>query len=630
VAVQLVFHVCSLLPSYSGMKEARVPLARAIRSSRVSKWAPLDHQRSAILAQPTFCRPASWASSCSSHAAIATRGFSAVPNLVGSPMQRYKALIAAGQISKDERQERTVQKLDELAKKVTNYSPSRRTLMEEKKQSVAAPKTSGGFFGGLFGGGAPKAAAKKKEPPRIKPTGPMGLYVFGSCGTGKTFLMDLFYEAVSVQSKRRIHFHEWMIDVHERLHRLQKKNAMVKEKANTVWTAEAAMAQRKELKNKKQSTGKQESADDLVAQVANEMMNEGWLLCFDEFQVTHISDAIIMKRLFSILWQQGAVVIATSNRPPEDLYLNGLNRPLFLPFIPMLREFCNIHDINSDVDYRLTTTGEEEDRRVYIFPNDNEAFKSLERKFYRLAKGEVLPGAQVETQGRRIVVPKIAANSGVAWFKFKDLCDKPLGAADYLAVANAFHTVFVCDIPTLTLQERDQVRRFITMIDAFYERHTKLVCTADREPYTLFSVKPEEKENSTFDEIFAWDRTVSRLIEMQSVKYLGEHVKNMDGEQFLAQYNFMSLSDDDLKDMWRRYDRDDSGDIDKHELRILLEDLLEKHRGHRHLSDETWKCCFENVDLDKDGVVSFTEFETYLKDFRLVASTLQIGSATIP
>merc|ERR1719230_594437 len=144
---------------------------------------------------------------------------------------------------------------------------------------------------------------------------------------------------------------------------------MIKEKANTVWTAEAAMAQRQQLKTGGSKTAAKESADDLVAQVANEMLREAWLLCFDEFQVTHISDAIIMKRLFGLMFQQGAVVIATSNRPPEDLYLNGLNRPLFMPFIPMLCDFCKVHAIGAEVDYRMISMQDEEDDRVYIWPN---------------------------------------------------------------------------------------------------------------------------------------------------------------------------------------------------------------------------------------------------------------------
>ena len=169
---------------------------------------------------------------------------------------------------------------------------------------------------------------------------------------------------------------------------------------------------------------------------------------------------------------------------------------------------------------------------------------------------------QVETQGRRIVVPRVAENSDVAWFHFSDLCDKPLGAADYLAIGHAFHTVFIADIPRLTMQERDQVRRFITLIDTLYESHTKLICAADLEPIPLFHVTEEERKTSVADEIFAWDRTVSRLMEMQSAVYLSSAVRALSGDQFLGQYKMKSLSDQDFKDLWRRYDQDDSGFLD--------------------------------------------------------------------
>jgi predicted ATPase len=359
--------------------------------------------------------------------------------------------------------------------------------------------------------------------------------------------------------------------------------------------------------------------------VADEMMQEGWLLCFDEFQVTHISDAIIMKRLFEILFERGVVIIATSNRPPQDLYLNGLNRPLFLPFIPMLEDFCDVHNINSQTDYRLITECEEEDRRVFIHPLGEEERKLLERKFYRICNGEVMTGSQIETLGRRMVVPKNAVNSNVAWFTFKDLCDRPLAAADYLAIANAFHTVFVSDIPQLTMQERDQVRRFIVMIDSFYERHTKLVCTADNDPQDLFFVTEEERKTSVADEIFAWDRTVSRLIEMQSVKYLSEQARTLDSEQFLGQFNLHSLTEDDLADMWRRYDADDSGEIDDSELRSMLEDLIEKSQGHRNLSDEVLNLCKEKIDLDGNGKIDYDEFTQYFRDITMVSSHVRIA-----
>eukprot|EP00930_Biecheleria_cincta_P068943 TRINITY_DN56762_c0_g1_i1.p1 TRINITY_DN56762_c0_g1~~TRINITY_DN56762_c0_g1_i1.p1 ORF type:complete len:638 (+),score=149.05 TRINITY_DN56762_c0_g1_i1:46-1914(+) len=547
-----------------------------------------------------------------------------------SPLARYNNLVSKGEITRDTRQEMVVKLLDDMAKKLANHSPRGANVRRIAPAAAKPASGGGGIFGSMFGGGKPSkpaaAPAKQKEEIIMTPNGPKGLYVWGGCGTGKTFLMDLFYDSVNVKQKKRIHFHEWMIDVHDRLHRLQKQNAMVQEKANAVWTAEAALAQQKALKEMKgaDSTQQTAGADDLVAQVASEMLSEAWLLCFDEFQVTHISDAIIMKRLFSILWEKGCIVIATSNRPPKDLYLNGLNRPLFLPFIPMLESFCDVHDIASAVDYRLITTSEEEDRRVYIHPNGKEEEKLLERKFYRICHGEVLTGAQVETQGRRIMVPKAAVNSNVAWFRFKDLCDKPLGAADYLAVASAFHTIFVADIPKLTLQERDQVRRFITLVDAFYEKHTKMVCTAEEDPIKLFYVTEEDKKTSVADEIFAWDRTVSRLVEMQSAKYLSESARSIDGEQFLGQFKLTSLTEDDLDEMWRRYDRDDNGTLDAEEVRHMLADILEKHQGHRNVSDEVHQLCMEQIDADGNGVVDFKEFEKYMKDFSTLSTNLRL------
>jgi predicted ATPase len=356
------------------------------------------------------------------------------------------------------------------------------------------------------------------------------------------------------------------------------------------------------------------------------MLGEAWMLCFDEFQVTHISDAIIMKRIFSVLFERGAVVVATSNRPPDDLYLNGLNRPLFMPFIPMLKDFCEVHDINSPVDYRLISVGDEEDDgRVYIHPNGEKERKAIERKFARLCQGDVMLGAQVEAQGRRVHVPRAAARSQIAWFEFKDLCDRPLGAADYLAVGSAFHTIFVADVPRLTMQERDQVRRFITAVDAFYERHTKLIITAAEDPISLFYVSKEDRASSVADEIFAWDRTVSRLMEMQSVKYLSEQSRALDSAEFLGQFQMRSLADEDIMELWRHYDADDSGELDMDELRILLEDLLEKQQGHRNLADEVFEICRLAIDLNNDGMISYDEFDTYLRDYSLLVSTIRAG-----
>eukprot|EP00435_Cladocopium_sp_Y103_P045924 s341_g13.t1 len=510
----------------------------------------------------------------------------------GGCLENYLQMKANGEIQVDPRQEVCMKMLDDLAKQIDGYSPK---MTRASKPAASAPSGGGGFFGGLFGGKAPPQAAKAASSAPLQPVaGQKGLYLWGGTGTGKTFMMNMFYDKIKVRSKKRIHFHEWMIDVHSRLHKKQKGS----------------------------SSKTDSSADDMVEQVAADMMKEAWLLCFDEFQVTHISDAIIMKRIFSVLFELGAVVVATSNRPPQDLYLNGLNRPLFLPFIPMLEAFTKVHDIGAEVDYRMCSSRDDDDDRVYLTPNGESEKKALEAKFQRVCHGLVREGVQVESQGRRIVVPRCAKHSDVAFFSFVDLCDKPLGAADYLAVGHAFHTVFVADIPRLTMQERDQVRRFIILIDTLYESHTKLVCTAALDPIPLFYVSDEERKTSVADEIFAWDRTVSRLMEMQSTTYLTATVRSLSGTQFLGQYKLKSLSDQDFKDMWRRYDQDDNGYLDMDELHILLEDLLERQCGHRNLSDELFDICVDIIDKNKDGQVSFDEFQEYLSDFSTIESTM--------
>ena len=278
------------------------------------------------------------------------RFLSALP---GGCLESYLKLKASGDIQADPRQEDCMKMLDGLAGNLESYSPK----MARAPKPTPLPTPSPGFFGSLFGA---KAKAAKAPPPptamSLKPAhGQRGLYLWGGTGTGKTFMMNMFYDKLNIKEKKRIHFHEWMIEVHERLHQKKMQNAS---RGNT--------------------------ADDLVEQVATDMMREGWLLCFDEFQVTHISDAIIMKRIFSVLFELGAVVVATSNRPPQDLYLNGLNRPLFLPFIPMLEDFCKVHDIGAEVDYRMTSTCDGEDDRVYITPNGPGEQKILEYKFAKI------------------------------------------------------------------------------------------------------------------------------------------------------------------------------------------------------------------------------------------------------
>mmetsp|Transcript_34637 Transcript_34637/g.80875 ORF Transcript_34637/g.80875 Transcript_34637/m.80875 type:complete len:454 (-) Transcript_34637:227-1588(-) len=414
----------------------------------------------------------------------------------GGCLERYLRMKKTGDIQEDPRQEVCMKMLDDLAKDIVNYTPRRaRCLPSAAPQPAASASShSGGMFSSFFGASKPATASKpQSQPPRgelMPAPGQAGLYLWGGTGTGKTFMMNMFYDQVQVKEKKRIHFHEWMIDVHTRMHRKQKGS----------------------------SADTSQTSDDMIEQVAADMLSEAWLLCFDEFQVTHISDAVIMKRIFEVLFERGAVVVATSNRPPEDLYKNGLNRPLFVPFIPMLQKFCKVHNIKGDQDYRMES--EKGDDPVYITPDGEEEQAFLQRKFNEMCRGRVVTGTEVEVQGRRIQVPKRAEDGEVAFFSFSELCDRPLGAADYLAIGEAFSTLFIAGIPQLTMQERDQVRRMITLIDSLYEMQVKLFCTAAADPMKLFSVSQEERAGSHADEIFAFDRTVSRLTEMMSEPYL--------------------------------------------------------------------------------------------------------------
>ena len=300
------------------------------------------------------------------------RRWSSSAPMSGGCLEKYRELKTKGEIQEDPRQEVCMKMLDDLAKQLEGYSPK----MTRAPKAAPPKASSGGLFGGLFGGSKPSTPKPADAPAILQPMpGQIGLYLWGGTGTGKTFMMNMFYDKVKISSKKRIHFHEWMIDVHSRLHKKQKGS----------------------------SSNTDSTADDLVEQVAADMIKEAWLLCFDEFQVTHISDAIIMKRIFSVLFELGAVVVATSNRPPKDLYLNGssdvqmatcwfssafnvtfshvarvepksvivwsclrfvpldpgLNRPLFTPFIPMLEAFCKVHDIGAEVDYRMCSQDEQ-------------------------------------------------------------------------------------------------------------------------------------------------------------------------------------------------------------------------------------------------------------------------------
>ncbi|HVY84594.1 MAG TPA: cell division protein ZapE [Caulobacterales bacterium] len=304
---------------------------------------------------------------------------------------------------------------------------------------------------------------------------PRGLYLWGPVGRGKSMLMDLFFEAAPVREKERVHFHEFMLARHAFMREARARN----------------LAQ-----------------DELIALTAKEVAGEARLLCFDEMQVTDIADAMILGRLFERLFEQGVVIVATSNRPPDDLYKNGLNRQLFVPFIAMIKQRLEPVELAGPRDYRLERLMA---APVYYTPLGPAADEAMQRAWERLTLGAQPHHVTLDVQGRSLRVERQAA--GVARLSFDELCARPLGAADYLELAERFHTILLEHIPKLSPAMREEAARFRILIDALYEAKTKLVASADAEPAALY---PQG------DQSFEFERTASRLMEMRSQDYLAQ------------------------------------------------------------------------------------------------------------
>jgi cell division protein ZapE len=310
----------------------------------------------------------------------------------------------------------------------------------------------------------------RREPP------PVGLYLHGGVGRGKTALMDLMSGGIESQAKRRAHFHAFMLDVHARIH---------------AW--------------RQLDPGKRDG-DDPIRPVAKALASEASLLCLDEFQVNDVADAMILRRLFSKLFQNGVVVVTTSNITPEDLYAGGLNRDQFLPFIELIKANLEVFHLDSSTDYRLRRL---QGAPVYFCPHDAAAEAGLATAFEALSDGAAPQPAVLDIKGRDLRVP--AAAGSVARFDFADLCGQPLGAADYLEIARQYHTVVLGDIPHFTAERRDEARRFINLIDLLYEHYVNLICSAASEPDGLCAEAAD---------LAAFGRTASRLAEMRSESYL--------------------------------------------------------------------------------------------------------------
>jgi len=357
---------------------------------------------------------------------------------------------------------------------------SQGTLIKDEAQLLAAD--------------ALDALLKRLGKPRSRKTlfsratiAPKGLYLWGGVGRGKSMLMDWFYDAAPIHKKQRVHFHAFMLDIHARIGAWRKLDK----------------AQRRAHDDYVRRAG-----DDPIAPVAKSIAREAMLLCFDEFHVTDITDAMILSRLFEALWTRGVVVVATSNRAPNDLYKNGLNRSLFEPFTAMMPQHLIIHEFAGDADHRLRQLSA---APVYYSPLGPDADAGIEAAWVRLIGPANARETCLSVQGRKLILKKTAA--GTARTSFDRLCNHNLGAADYLRLSHAFQTLILENVPQLGPHNRNEAKRFVTLIDALYETRTKLVMSAAVQPNALYI-----KGNGAFE----FERTASRLIEMRSQDYLAE------------------------------------------------------------------------------------------------------------
>lgn len=356
------------------------------------------------------------------------------------PLVRYRAMLDAGDIAPDPAQYLAVEKLQLLANRLAIYKPPKKTDFFS-------------FFTRRHG------------------AVPDGLYMFGGVGRGKTMLMDLFFETVDFPLKRRVHFHEFMAEVHDMIGDMRKSKK-----------------------------------GDPILYVAKDLAKRSLLICFDEFHVTDIADAMILWRLFSALFAHNVVIVATSNVRPADLYKDGLNRNAFLPFIELLEERMEVLELEAAKDYRLEKF---RDEKLYFTPVDAAAQAGMDAIFQKLTCQVTGAPYELQVKGRTIYVREAAF--GVARFTFAELCEVPLGSLDYLAIARSFHTVLIENVPVMGKHQRNEARRFNTLIDTLYDHKVGLVVSAEAEPEGLYP---------TGDGAFLFERTASRLNEMRSEAYL--------------------------------------------------------------------------------------------------------------